>query len=213
TPDSFHDGGEFDSTEQAVARAEEMVTEGADIIDVGGESTRPGAEPVPIEDERDRILPVIERIADLDALISVDTRRAAVAPAALDAGADIINDVTGLADPAVRFVAADYDCPLIVMHSINALVDPDSEIDYDDVAEDVLDELTERVLLAEEAGLDRGKIIVDPGLGFGKHPREGFAILGRTDEFGALGCPVLIGHSHKSMFGLVSDSDERPSAT
>jgi dihydropteroate synthase len=203
TPDSFHDGGEYEAVEDAVARAEEMVDAGADVVDVGGESTRPGADPVPLEEELDRVVPVVERIADLDALISVDTRKAEVGRRALEAGADVLNDVTGLEDPEMRFVAAEHGAPLVVMHSVNAPVDPDQDVRYDDVVDDVLDELTERVLLAEKAGLPREKIIVDPGLGFGKTAAENFDLLDRTDEFHALGCPVLIGHSHKSMFDRV----------
>ncbi|MFB6307774.1 MAG: dihydropteroate synthase [Haloarculaceae archaeon] len=205
TPDSFHDGGEYDAVEAAVERAEEMVAAGVDIVDVGGESTRPGAEPVPVEEEKDRVVPVIERIADLDAMISIDTRKAPVARAALDAGADILNDVSGLEDPEMRLVAADHDVPVVVMHSIETPVDPDTEIDYDDVVEDCIDELTGRVLLAEKAGLDREQIIVDPGLGFGKTSAESFELLGRLDEFQSLDCPVLVGHSHKSMFDLVGE--------
>ncbi|WP_459888971.1 dihydropteroate synthase [Halostagnicola bangensis] len=214
TPDSFHDGGEYGDLEDAVSRAEAMIDAGVDVIDIGGESTRPGADPVSLEEEIDRVVPVVERLregslAD-DVLISIDTRKAAVAKAALEAGADILNDVSGLEDPEMRFVAAEYDAPLIVMHSIDAPVVPDRDVEYDDVVEDVIDELTERVLLAEKAGLDREQIIVDPGLGFGKSPREGFELLGRTEELRALGSPILIGHSHKSMFDPVTDeSDDR----
>ncbi|MFW6435644.1 MAG: dihydropteroate synthase [Halovenus sp.] len=208
TPDSFHDGGEFDDRPDAVARAEEMVDEGADIIDVGGESTRPGAEPVPVEAEKDRVLPVVERINDLDALVSIDTRKAEVARAALEAGADILNDVSGLEDPEMRLVASEYDVPVIVMHSIDTPVDPDKDVHYDDVVEDVIDSLTERVLLAEKAGLDRSQIIVDPGLGFGKSSAESFELLDRIGEFRGLDCPVLVGHSHKSMFELVDRGAE-----
>ena len=200
TPDSFHDGGEYDALEDAVARAEAMVEAGVDVIDIGGESTRPGSDPVSVEEELDRVLPVIEEIADLDAQLSVDTRRAAVADATLDAGADIINDVSGLEDPEMRFVAADHDAGLVVMHSIDAPVVPDRDVEYDDVVTDVLDHLSERVLLAEKAGLDREQIIVDPGIGFGKSAAENFELLERIDEFHALGCPVLFGHSHKTMF-------------
>jgi dihydropteroate synthase len=200
TPDSFHDGGEYEAVEDAVTRAEAMVEAGADIVDVGGESTRPGADPVPVEEELDRVVPVVERIADLDAMISVDTRKAEVGRQALEAGADILNDVTGLEDPEMRFVAAEYDAPLVVMHSINAPVEPGESVHYDDVVGDVVDELTERVLLAEKAGLDREQIVVDPGLGFGKSAAESFELLDRADEFHALDCPVMIGHSHKSMF-------------
>ena len=200
TPDSFHDGGEYDALEDAVARAEAMVEAGVDVVDVGGESTRPGADPVPVEDEIDRVTPVIERIADLDVHISIDTRKAAVADAALEAGADIINDVSGLEDPEMRFVAAEYDAGLVVMHSIDSIVVPDREVAYDDVVEDVIDQLSERILLAEKAGVDREQIVADPGIGFGKAARESFEMIGRIDEFHALGCPILVGHSHKSMF-------------
>ncbi|AXR78409.1 Folylpolyglutamate synthase [Natrarchaeobaculum sulfurireducens] len=214
TPDSFHDGGEYDAVEDAVARAEAMVDAGADVIDVGGESTRPGADPVPVQAEIDRVVPVIERITDLEAAISVDTRKAAVADAALEAGADLVNDVSGLEDPEMRFVVADHDAGLVVMHSIDAPVVPDREVDYDDVVEDVIDQLAERVLLAEKAGIDRERIVIDPGIGFGKSAGESFELLGRIDEFAALDCPVLVGHSHKSMFAHVGrDADERLEAT
>jgi dihydropteroate synthase len=214
TPDSFHDGGEYDTVEAATARAEEMVDAGVAVLDVGGESTRPGADPVPVEEEIARVVPVIEAISDLGALVSIDTRKAEVARAALDAGADILNDVSGLEDPEMRLVAAEYDVPVVVMHSVNAPVDPDTDVEYDDVVEDTIDQLVERVLLAEKAGLDRSQVIVDPGLGFGKTRRENFELLDRLGEFRALGCPVLVGHSHKSMFDLVGYEDgERLPAT
>ncbi|WP_336362832.1 dihydropteroate synthase [Halalkalicoccus salilacus] len=214
TPDSFHDGGRYEALEDAVERAERMVEAGADLVDVGGESTRPGAAPVSIEDEIDRVVPVVERIADLDAMVSVDTRKAEVARAALEAGADVLNDVSGLEDPEMRFVAAEHDVPLVVMHSIDAPVDPDRETEYDDVVEDVIRDLEERVLLAEKAGLDREKIVVDPGLGFAKTGAESFELLGRVDELHALGCPVLIGHSQKSMFDRVErEAGNRTAAT
>jgi dihydropteroate synthase len=214
TPDSFHDGGEFFDREDAVERARALVEAGADILDVGGESTRPGADPVSVEEETDRIVPVIEAVSDVDAAISVDTRKAEVGRAALDAGADILNDVTGLEDPEMRFLAAEREVPVIVMHSIDAPVDPDREVDYDDVVEDTVAELRERVLLAEKAGIPRERVLVDPGLGFGKTRAENFEILGRLDEYHALGCPVLVGHSHKSMFDLVeADEDARTTPT
>ncbi|WP_394739216.1 dihydropteroate synthase [Natronococcus roseus] len=210
TPDSFHDGGEFDALEDAVARAESMVEAGADVIDVGGESTRPGADPVPVETEIERVVPVLEAIGDLDALLSIDTRKAAVADAALEAGADIVNDVSGLEDPEMRFVVADHDASLIVMHSVDAPVVPDREVEYDDVVEDVIDQLRERILLAEKAGLEREDVIVDPGIGFAKSAPESFELLDRLGEFRALGCPVLFGHSHKSMFAHIGcESGER----
>ncbi|WP_435156563.1 dihydropteroate synthase [Haladaptatus sp. DFWS20] len=203
TPDSFHDGGEYDQLDVAVERAERMVAAGADIVDVGGESTRPGADSVPVSEEIDRVVPVIESISSLDVPIAVDTRKAAVAEAALDAGADIVNDVSGLADPEMRFVVADHDASLVLMHSLSAPVDPDRTGTYDDVVEAVLNELSERILLAERAGIDREQIVVDPGCGFGKDAAESFDLVNRLSEFRALGCPVMVGHSRKSMFERV----------
>ncbi len=217
TPDSFYDGGRYEAREDAIARAERLVEAGADIVDVGGESTRPGADPVPIEAEIDRVVPVIEALADAetDVTVSVDTRKAAVARAALQAGADILNDVSGLEDPEMRLVAAEYDVPVVVMHSIHTPVDPGAEIEYDDVVRETIDALSERVLLAEKAGLDRSQIIVDPGIGFGKSATESFELLGRLGEFRSIGCPLLVGHSRKSMFGLIGQdrSEERLAAT
>ena len=208
TPDSFHDGGEYEAVEAAVDRAAAMIEAGADIIDIGGESTRPGAEPVPIDTEIDRVVPVIERVAELDVPISVDTRKAAVADAALEAGADIVNDVSELADPAMPATIADHDASLILMHSHSVPVDPDSNPVYDDVVEDILEELTEQILRAERAGVDRDRIVVDPGCGFGKSPAESYELIQRVAEFEALGCPVMVGHSRKSMFAGVDAADD-----
>ena len=200
TPDSFYDGGEYDALGAAVDRAEAMVDAGADIVDVGGESTRPGADPVPADVELERVVPVIEAITDLDVAISVDTRKATVADAALTAGADVVNDVSGLSDPEMRFVVADHDAGLVLMHSISAPVNLGGSPTYDDVVDEVLAELSEQMLHAERAGINRERIIVDPGCGFGKSAAESFELVDRVGEFRALGCPVMIGHSRKSMF-------------
>ncbi|TKX53491.1 dihydropteroate synthase [Halorubrum sp. SP3] len=220
TPDSFHDGGRHADLDDAVAGVERMVDAGVDVVDVGGESTRPGAEPVPVEAEIERVVPTIEAIQSVPAvgsgevLVSVDTRKPAVAEAALDAGADVINDVTGLEDPEMRSVVAEADCPVIVMHSLDAPVDPDADPEYDDVVAEAVDALRERLALADTAGIDRDRVIVDPGLGFGKSPAEDFELLARCGEFAALGCPVLVGHSHKSLYGAVGrDADDREHAT
>lgn len=214
TPDSFHDGGSYDSIGEAVSQARAMADAGASIIDIGGESTRPGADPVTPTEERERVLPIIERLAELDVALSIDTRRAGVAADALAAGADIINDVSGLEDPAMAQVVADANASIVIMHSLDAPVVPDRFIAYDDVVHDVLRDLTESVLRAERAGLDRSQIIIDPGLGFGKSPRESFSLLGRVGEFRGLGCPILIGHSHKSMFELIDcGPDDRTAPT
>jgi dihydropteroate synthase len=210
TPDSFHDGGEYNRLDAAVDRAHEMVAAGADVIDVGGESTRPGADPVSVEEELDRVEPVVAALADLEVPVSVDTRKAAVADAALAAGADIVNDVSGLSDPEMRFVVADHDASLVLMHSLSAPVDPTQSREYDDVVDDVLADLAEQVLLAERAGIDRERIVVDPGCGFGKDAAESFALVDRLREFTALGCPVMVGHSRKSMFEAVgAEADDR----
>ncbi len=212
TPDSFHDGGEYETVDAAVARAREMIHAGADIIDIGGESTRPGAEPISAQTERDRILPVLDRLDGVETTLSIDTRKPSVAEAALETGADMINDVTGLTDATMRRVVADHDVPAVLMHSVSAPVDPNQRIRYDDVVDDVLEQLTERVLLAERAGIDRSQLLVDPGLGFGKSAAESFALLDRIGEFRALGTPIMIGHSHKSMFTHAAESDGDRSA-
>jgi dihydrofolate synthase / dihydropteroate synthase len=204
TPDSFYDGGKYNRLDTAVERAEQMVASGADIVDIGGESTRPGAGSVPVSEEIDRVVPVIESISSLDVPISVDTRKAAVAEAALNAGADIVNDVSGLADPEMRFVVANHDASLVLLHSLSAPVDPNQTGRYDDVVDDVLHELSEQVMLAKRAGIDREQIIVDPGCGFGKGAAESFDLVNRLPEFRALGCPVMVGHSRKSMFERVA---------
>lgn len=214
TPDSFHDGGAYDTTDEAVSRAKALVDAGADIVDVGGESTRPGATPVKPSVESERVVPVVERLAGTDTLISVDTRKPTVARNALEAGADMINDVSGLRDPELRQIASEFDVPVVLMHSIETPVDPERDIKYDDVVEDVMADLRERILLAERAGLDRSQIIVDPGIGFGKSAAENFELLERLGEFRGLGCPILVGHSHKSMFEYVGKSaDERYEVT
>ncbi|QKY18944.1 dihydropteroate synthase [Halolamina sp. CBA1230] len=205
TPDSFHDGGKHYDVEDAVEQAEAMAEAGADVIDVGGESTRPGADPVEIEEELDRVLPVVEELAGLDVPISVDTRRPEVARAVVDAGADVLNDVEGLQDPEMRRVVAETGVPVVLMHSIEAPVDPSTEVHYDDVVEETIRALGDRLLAAEKAGVDREQVIVDPGIGFGKTARESFELLDRLGEFEALGCPLLFGHSHKSMFELTGE--------
>ncbi|MEA1931544.1 MAG: dihydropteroate synthase [Euryarchaeota archaeon] len=206
TPDSFYDGGEYARLDAAVDRAEQMVAAGADVIDVGGESTRPGADPISVDAEIDRVVPVIESIASLPVPISVDTRKAAVADAALAAGADIVNDVSGLSDPEMRFVIADHDATVILMHSLSAPVDPEQTVS-DDSVETVLRDLNERLLRAEQVGIDRRQVIVDPGCGFGKDASASFALVDRLAELRALGCPVMVGHSRKSMFEAVSHQD------
>lgn len=207
TPDSFYDGGEHNVVEDAVERAYEMDDAGADLIDVGGESTRPGAEPVPVEEELERVLPVVERIAD-DLTVSVDTRKPEVARKALDAGADILNDVTGLANPETRRVAAEAGCRVVVMDSVNVPVDPSGESYYDDVVTDVARRLAERALQARRAGIAAEDIVLDPGIGFGKGSDGDLELLRRADEIASLGYPVLYGCSRKSFLGDATETSK-----
>lgn len=214
TPDSFYDGGEASTVEAAVERARTHLEEGADILDIGGESTRPGGDPVPAQTEQERIIPVIEAISDLDALVSVDTRKATVAEAAIEAGADIVNDISGLSDPAMAPTVAKKDVPIIVGHSLSTPVEPGLPVEYDDVVQEVTTRLGELVRRCERAGIDRSDVIIDPGIGFNKSPIENFELVGRLSELKALGTPVLIGHSQKSMFGGIGyEPGERDAPT
>ncbi len=208
TPDSFSDGGLHATLPAALAAARAMAAAGADILDIGGESTRPGADPVPLADEIARTVPVIAALrAEGFALpISIDTRNAAVAAAALDAGADLFNDVSALRhDPQSLALAADRGVPVCLMH---ALGDPRTMQDapaYDDVLLDVLDMLEARVAAAEAAGIPRSRILVDPGLGFGKTVAHNLALVRGLAAFHGLGCAVLFGASRKRFIGTIAD--------
>ena len=206
TPDSFSDGGDFVDPERAVAQAIRMVGEGADIVDVGGESTRPGATPVSPEEETARILPVIEAIARrVDVPISADTRHAEVARAALRAGAAIVNDVSGLSDPAMAAVAAEARAALVLMHMRGTPADMAGRADYDDAAAEVAEELRAAVGRAIEAGVAREAILVDPGIGFAKTAAHSAEVLRRLPEIAALGHAVVIGPSRKSFLTQFRD--------
>ncbi|MDY6779958.1 MAG: dihydropteroate synthase, partial [Halobacteria archaeon] len=209
TPDSFYDGGRYNSLEDAVDRGMEIVEEGGDIVDVGGESTRPGADPVGVEEEKERVVPVVDRLSDeVEVPISVDTRHPEVAREALGAGAEIVNDVTGLENPEMRRLVADEGCRVVVMDSVDVPVDTSSEPVYDDVVDDVLRRLSERVLRARRAGVKDEQIVVDPGIGFGKGSDGDVEVLRRVNEFTSLGYPVLVGCSRKSVFGDSLDFSE-----
>lgn len=203
TPDSFFDGGKHHTMEGALGHALRMIEEGADIIDIGGESTRPYADPVPEEEELRRIVPVIEALrASSDILISVDTYKAGVADAALCAGADIVNDISGLTyDDAMAQVVARNDAWVVIMHikgtPRNMQVDPH----YDDVVAEISEFLRLQMDRAVRAGVDPEKIIIDPGIGFGKRVEDNLRILKMLGEFKKLGRPVLIGTSMKSFIG------------
>jgi dihydropteroate synthase len=207
TPDSFSDGGKHVADPQAAADAGfAMTVAGAGIVDVGGESTRPRADKVWEGDEIARIVPVIERLAASGVPVSVDTRKAAVMEAALAAGAGLINDVSALQhDPRSMEVAAQAGCPVILMHSPSAGDDPHEGGVYTDVVTDVFDALEARIRACEIAGIGRERIIIDPGLGFGKSLAENLAILNRLSIYQALGVPMLLGVSRKRMIGALSN--------
>lgn len=204
TPDSFSDGGSFLDRARAVDRAEEMIAAGATIIDVGGESTRPGAVPVSIEEEIARVLPVVTELRRRTGVtISIDTRHAAVAQEALDAGADIVNDVSALGDPAMASVVARTDAGLVLMHMRGTPATMQDDPRYDDVAREVTAELAVRMEWATDAGIDPTRIVVDPGIGFGKTRDHNLALIARLDVLAALGRPILLGVSRKAFIGSI----------
>jgi dihydropteroate synthase len=209
TPDSFSDGGEWFDAEKAVAHARELVGEGADILDVGGESTRPYAEPVTQGEELRRVVPVLERIGDLGATLSIDTSKAAVARAALDAGARIVNDVTALrGDPQMAAVVAEAGVDCCLMHMLGEPRTMQVDPHYDDVVSDVKAFLEERLAFAVEHGIAEERIWLDPGIGFGKTIEHNLALLDRLDEIAAIGRPLVIGTSRKSFLGTITGRPE-----
>ena len=202
TPDSFSDGGRYADLDAAVEHARLMTAEGADLIDVGGESTRPGAERVAADEEARRVIPVIEQLTAAGIAVSVDTYRAAVAELALAAGARIVNDVSGgLGDPDMARVVRDAGCPWIVMHWRGHSDRMADLAHYADVVADVRGELLQRVDDALAAGVDAGQLILDPGLGFAKKAEHNWALLAHLDAFTGIGLPVLLGASRKSFLG------------
>ena len=212
TPDSFSDGGKFQTLEKGVARALQMVEEGADIIDIGGESTRPGAEPVQTLEEIERTVAIIGKLREQsDCLISIDTQKAEVARAAVAAGADIINDVSALSDPEMAAVAAGTGAGLVLMHMKGTPQTMQNHPVYSDAVAEVRNYLEERMALAVEAGVAAEQVALDPGIGFGKTDEHNLALLNGIPELAAAGRPVLIGVSRKSLFGrlLGREVDER----
>jgi dihydropteroate synthase len=207
TPDSFSDGGLWWEPADAIAHGLEMLGLGADILDVGGESTRPGAVRPPVEEELRRVLPVIRELADAGAVVSVDTMRARVAEAALDLGAGIVNDISGgLADPSMLPLVVERGCPYIAMHWRGHSVEMQDHARYDDVVADVVTELSDRVDVILDAGLDPSALVLDPGLGFAKTSEQNWTLLDRLDAFVGLGYPVLLGASRKAFLGkLLAD--------
>jgi dihydropteroate synthase len=213
TPDSFADGGRHHDFDAAVKRGLEMIAEGVDIIDVGGESTRPGADRVSQEEEIARTIPVITELAKHGATISIDTMRASTARAAVKAGAAMINDVSGgLADDAMLQTAAELKVPYIAMHWRGQSKDMNSKAVYGDVVNEVIAELNERIDAALDAGIHKDKLIIDPGIGFAKDAEHNWAIIEAIDRFVAMGYPVLVGASRKRFLGGDSP-DQREQAT
>jgi dihydropteroate synthase len=210
TPDSFSDGGRFASADDAVAQADRMLAEGADVLDIGGESTRPRAQDVPADEQMRRILPVIERVREGHprAILSVDTRSAAVAEAALDAGADIINDVSALAhDPAMVPLLAGRDVPAVLMHMKGTPATMLQEAHYQDVVTEVIEYFRGCVSDLVSAGLGRLRMILDPGIGFAKNTFHNLEVLRRIGEFHELGLPLIVGPSRKRFIGQVLGLD------
>lgn len=206
TPDSFSDGGAYGDAEEAIQAAYAMEEAGAAIIDVGGESTRPGAAKVWEGDETQRIEPIIKRLAPGGSLVSADTRKASVMRAALGAGAKIVNDISGLLhDSEATDVVRDSGCPVIIMHSPSHGDDPHAGSTYEDVLYDVYDWLEDRVADLTAKGIARDKIIVDPGIGFGKSLADNLSLLNGLALFHGLGCPVMVGTSRKRMIGALSN--------
>ncbi len=217
TPDSFSDGGEWFDFEAAVDHGRALIAEGADLLDIGGESTRPGADPVSLEDELARVVPVVEALAGAGAQLSVDTAKAEVARAALDAGAGLVNDVTALrGDPAMAALVAGRGCDCCLMHMLGEPRTMQDDPRYDDVVAEVAAFLAERAEAAIAAGIARERILVDPGIGFGKTLEHNLALLGGLDAIAALGFPVVLGTSRKSFLGRITgraDPHERAVAT
>lgn len=206
TPDSFSDGGRFLDAEAAVAHAEQLVEQGADLLDVGGESTRPGSEPISLEEELRRVLPVVEALAGrVHVPLSIDTSKAEVARQAMQAGAAIINDVTALCgDPRMVEVAAEFDAGIVAMHMQGRPRTMQENPAYTDVVEEIFAFLRGRLDALARHGIDPSRVVVDPGIGFGKTLEHNLDLLHRVERFGDLGRPVCIGHSRKKIIGSLT---------
>ncbi|MFC2163062.1 dihydropteroate synthase [Candidatus Altiarchaeota archaeon] len=215
TPDSFSDGGRNDSTESAIAAAQLMIADGADMIDVGGESTRPGAEPVSLEQEIARVIPVITCLVNEGVQVSIDSYKTQVVEAALNAGASMVNDINGLRSDGMAELVAGYGVPVCIMHMQGTPKDMQADPSYTDVVGEVRDFLRQRADFAVSKGVCEKDILIDPGIGFGKTVEHNLELIARIAEFRELGLPLLVGHSRKSFIAGVLDLpvDERLSAT
>ena len=211
TPDSFSDGGFFFDPNRAIAHALKLVDEGADIIDIGGETTRPGSKPITAETEISRVIPVIERLAPkIDVPISIDTYKSLVAERAIEAGAEIINDISALNfDPKMAEIASRHDVPVVLMHIKGTPENMQQNPCYVSVISEIIEYLKDSIEMAEKAGIDPHKIIIDPGIGFGKSLDDGhnLKIINRLSEFKSLGKPILVGPSRKAFIGKILNAD------
>jgi len=205
TPDSFSDGSEYNSVEQAFGRAQMMKKAGVDILDIGGESTRPNAAEVSIDEELERVIPIIKRVKPLGVPISIDTSKAQVMYAAVEAGAEMINDVRALREDEALETVAKLGVPVCLMHMQGQPRSMQKSPKYDNVVKDVIDFLHQRVKACENTGIDRSLICLDPGFGFGKNQEHNLTLLDDLDRLVELGFPVLAGLSRKSMLGLITD--------
>ena len=208
TPDSFSDGGKFFSPEVAISHASKLITQGEDIIDIGGESTRPGAEQVSESEELKRVIPVIEKIRtdNPTILISIDTTKASVAKHAVEAGADIINDVSGLSfDNNMIGIVESFNIPVVIMHMKGNPQNMQLNPKYKDIVNEILDFFKMKIKIAIQSGINRSMIILDPGIGFGKTVEHNFELLSRLNEFNVLELPIMIGPSRKSFIGIALD--------
>lgn len=210
TPDSFYDGGRFLDTKEALKQGMKMAEDGADIIDVGGESSRPGSDPVSVEEELKRVIPVIEGLAkEIDIPISVDTYKSEVAKKALDSGASMVNDISALRfDSEMRKVIKDFDVPVVLMHIKGTPKNMQKNPYYDDLMGEITSYLKEAIIVAKNSGIDENKIIIDPGIGFGKRLEDNLEILKNLSFLKSLKKPILVGPSRKSFIGKILDLPE-----
>jgi dihydropteroate synthase len=215
TPDSFSDGGRFFKPEATIGRTRQMIDEGADIIDFGGESSHPGSEPITLDEELNRVIPVIKAVREFSGIpISIDTTKAEVARGAIEAGADIINDISALRfDDRMVNVARDFDAPIIIMHMLGTPRTMQDNPSYADCVNQLKDFFDERIDFCMKNGIKKDRIILDPGIGFGKRLQDNLLIIKRLDEFKTFGCPVMIGTSRKSFISMITgikgDADKR----
>ena len=206
TPDSFYDGGRYFAAEKALERGLELINEGADIVDVGGESTRPGAQSISEDEELRRVIPVIKLLTDEGIPVSIDTCKSTIAKAAVQAGAVLINDISGLGfDPRIAEIAAHFDIPIVIMHMRGKPANMQHNPQYKDLMGEITEYLHQRTETALKAGVNREKILIDPGIGFGKTVQHNLEIIRRLSELNVLGYPIMIGLSRKSFIGKLLD--------